>query len=319
MVAATRSHAVPTEVSPGSAPGPPAVVTEALTKRFDGSTAVDALDLVVPAGRILGYLGPNGAGKTTTMRLWMGLLRPTSGRAWILGLDAWAERDAVHRRVGYLPGEFNAHGDLTGGEYLRYLANLRGDVETEEIDRLVERFGLDPSRPVRTLSHGNRRKVGLVQACMHRPELLILDEPTSGLDPLVQQEFAAFVREFRDGGGTVVLSSHVLDEVEAVADDIAVISDGALLVVESVATLKSHARHRLDITFVHDPPRRALAGVPGVEDIDIVGRIARILATGSDEALFRTVAPYGIERVVSHEADLEEIFLSYFDDGGASC
>ncbi|HEY3006386.1 MAG TPA: ABC transporter ATP-binding protein, partial [Kribbellaceae bacterium] len=185
----------------------PAIRTWALSKSYGRRPALTELDLEVPAGGVFGYLGPNGAGKTTTIRLLAGLLRPTSGRAEVLGLDTVRDRERVQRRIGYLPGDFVAYHDLTGEQYLRYLAGLRGGVDWASVERLAKRFDLDLGLRIHTLSHGNRQKVGLVQAFMHGPDLLILDEPTNGLDPIMQREFVTLLRETRDAGRTVFLSS----------------------------------------------------------------------------------------------------------------
>jgi ABC-2 type transport system ATP-binding protein len=196
----------------------PVVRTTGLTKSYRGRPALTALDLEVPPGVIFGYLGPNGAGKTTTIRLLAGLLRPTAGNAMVFGLDTVRDREAVQRRIGYLPGEFTAYRDLTAEQYLRYLGNLRGGVDPSGAERLANRLDLDLSDRIAAMSHGTRQKVGIVQAFLHDPEVLILDEPTAGLDPLVQREFLTLLREARTDGRTVFLSSHVLSEVEAVAD-----------------------------------------------------------------------------------------------------
>lgn len=291
------------------------ILTEGLTKRYGRTTALDGLDLEVRSGAVYGYLGPNGAGKTTTIRILMGLLTPTAGRAFVLGRDATAERDEVHRHVGYLPGDFVAYGDLTGAEYLRFLANLRSDVEWRDVDLLAKRFDLDLSRRVGTLSHGNRQKVGIVQAFMHQPDLVVLDEPTTGLDPLMQREFRALVREVRDAGRTVFLSSHVLDEVEAVADTVAILRGGRLVALEDLDALRAKARRRLDITFAGEPPVEALRAVPGVDDVQVLDRTAHVVVVGTMQELMRVAAAHGIERITSHEADLEEIFLTYYGGG----
>ncbi|MCC7075620.1 MAG: ABC transporter ATP-binding protein [Acidimicrobiia bacterium] len=287
-----------------------------LTKGYGATLALDSLDLEVPAGAVFGYLGPNGAGKTTTIRLLLGLLRPTSGQATIHGHDTWRERNEVHRRVGYLPGDFYGYAALTATQYLRYLARLRGraDVDWDVVEVLAKRFHLDLDRRIATLSHGNRQKVGLIQAFMHEPDLVVLDEPTSGLDPLMQNEFLALVREARDAGRTVVLSSHALDEVEAVADMVGILREGRLVVVDEVANLRSRARRRLDLTFEGSVPAAALRQVAGVRDLGVDGRTARLTVDGSLSELLELAAPFGIENVSSHETDLEDIFLAYYED-----
>ncbi|MCU0270372.1 MAG: ABC transporter ATP-binding protein [Acidimicrobiales bacterium] len=292
----------------------PAIATSGLTKRYGATLALDGLDLEVPEGIVFGFLGPNGAGKSTTIRLLMGLLRPTSGSATVLGLDALRQRELVHRRVGYLPGDFVAYRDLTGHEYLHYLAELRGDVETSEIDLLAKRFELDLDRHIGSLSHGNRQKVGIVQAFMHRPELVVLDEPTSGLDPLMQREFLALVREEREAGRTVFLSSHVLTEVEEIADVVGILRCGRLVATTEVDELRTRTRRRVELTFAggEPVPSDALARVANVRQLDVEDRTAHVVIEGSMAELLRVAAPFGVDQVVSNEVDLEGIFLEYY-------
>ena len=287
--------------------------TRNLTKRFGHRTALDGLDLDVPPGVILGYLGPNGAGKTTTIRLLAGLIRPTTGSAVVFGFDASDQYDALQQRIGYLPGDFVAYPDLTGAQYLDYFAHLYGGVDRTRIDLLAKRFDLDLGVRIGALSRGNRQKVGIVQAFMHDPELLILDEPTTGLDPLMQREFRELLRETRDAGRTVFLSSHVLSEVEAVADTVAILRAGRLVTVQSVQALRDKARRRLDLTFATTPPADRIHAVPGVQQLSIDGRVAHVVVTGSTAELIKAVAAYGVTNVVSHEADLEAAFLDYYD------
>ncbi len=286
--------------------------TYELTKHYGRTVAVESLDLEVPAGLVFGYLGPNGAGKTTTIRLLVGLLRPTGGRAEVLGIDVVRDPDGVQALVGYLPGDFKAYPDLTGEQYLRYLGNLRGGVEWKTTARLAERLELDLDRRIGALSHGNRQKLGIVQAFMSEPELLILDEPTSGLDPLIQREFLAMLREARDAGRTVLLSSHILSEVEAVADVVGILRQGRLVVVDSVESLKARALRRIDLTFAGEPPAAVLARVPGVKEVVTSDATAHLVVEGSTADLIAALAPYRVDDVISHEADLEEIFLAYY-------
>jgi ABC-2 type transport system ATP-binding protein len=290
----------------------PVVRTHQLTKHYGRTIALESLDLVVPPGIVFGYLGPNGAGKTTTIRLLAGLLRPTGGGAEVLGLDTVHEADEVQSRIGYLPGSFTAYADLTGEQYLRYLGELRGSFDSKRVVLLAKRLELDLTRRIGTLSHGNRQKVGIVQAFMNDPELLILDEPTIGLDPLMQREFLELVREARDAGRTVFLSSHILSEVEAVADVVGILRQGRLIVVESVEGLKAKARRRIDLTFADRPPVAVLRTVPGVREVQTSDTIANLVVEGSTADLIAALAPYRVDDVVSHEADLEEIFLAYY-------
>ena len=289
----------------------PVIRMRGVAKRYGRTVALEGVDLDVPRGIVFGYLGPNGAGKTTTLRLLMGLLRPTHGRAELFGLDSQTDRDEIHARVGYLPGEFAAYPDLSGEQYLRYVASLRDSVEWSNTQLLAKRLDLDLAGHIGAMSHGNRQKLGLIQAFMHRPELLILDEPSIGLDPLMQVEFVAMVREARDAGGTIFLSSHILHEVEELADVVGILRRGHLVVVESVGALKAKARRQINLTFTTPPPVDVLRTVAGVGEIVADGTTARVVIEGSMEELLKVAAPHGIRDVVSHEADLEEIFLAY--------
>jgi ABC-2 type transport system ATP-binding protein len=289
-----------------------AIRTVGLTKRYGHTVGIEELDLEVPRQVVFGYLGPNGAGKTTTIRLLAGLIRPTHGHAQVLGLDAVSQADAVQARIGYLPGDFVAYADLTGEQYLRHLGALRGGVDWSSVVLLAKRLELDLGRRIGTLSHGNRQKVGLLQAFMHDPDVLILDEPTAGLDPLMQREFLALAREARHGGKTVFLSSHIMSEVEAVADTVAILREGRLLVVESVDALKANTLRRVDLTFPDIPPSEELARCDGVRDVTVIGHIAHVAVEGSTAPLLAAAAPHQITNIVTHEADLEEIFLTYY-------
>lgn len=289
------------------------IETRGLTKSYHGRPALRGIDLPVPRGVVCGYLGPNGAGKTTTIRILAGLIRPTAGRAELFGMDVVRRREDVQRRIGYLPGEFVGYSNLTGERYLRYFAELRGGVDEAWMRRLVERLDLDPTARIGALSHGNRQKVGIVQAFMHRPDLLVLDEPTAGLDPLAQREFLALVRESRDEGRTVFLSSHVLSEVEAVAERVAILRQGRLVVVESVDKLKARALRRMEITFEQAPPLALLRTVPGVREAVPEGLTVHLVVEGSPADLLQAAAPHRIDRLVTHEPDLGEIFVAYYE------
>ena len=299
--------------------GEPVIRTVDLTKHYGSTVALDAFDLTVPAGIVFGCLGPNGAGKSTLIRLLVGLLRPTRGRAEVLGIETRRDPDAVQARVGYLPGDFTAYRDLTGAQYLRHLAALRSrrrrDTFGRRSEQLAERLELDLSRRIGALSHGNRQKVGIVQAFMHDPELLVLDEPTSGLDPLMQREFLSMVREVRDAGRTVVLSSHILTEVEAVADVVGILHRGRLAVVDAVETLKAAATRRIDLTFTGEPPVDVLDAVQGVSVLDVDGPTVHLVVEGSTADLVAALSPYRVDDIVTHEADLEEVFLSHSRPG----
>ena len=259
-----------------------AIRTWGLTKRYGHTYALHGVDLEVRENLVFGYLGPNGSGKTTTIRILAGLMRPTSGRAEVRGHDVVRERERTQRLIGYLPGDFVAYPELTGAQFLRYLSALRGDVDWSRVEHLSKRLGLDLDRRIGALSHGNRQKVGIVQAFMHDPEVLLLDEPTSGLDPLVQREFLDLVRETRESGRTVFLSSHVLSEVEAVADVVAILRSGRVVVTDTVDRLKEQAVRRLDLVFAGDPPVEEIRRADGVRDLQVTGSTAHVALEGSD-------------------------------------
>ena len=289
------------------------IETSGLVKNYRRRPALRGIDLLVPRGVVCGYLGPNGAGKTTTIRILVGLIRPSAGSAAVFGLDVVRRREEAQRHVGYLPGEFVGYPDLTGGQYLNFLGRLRGGVDAALVRRLAERLDLDLTTRIGALSHGNRQKVGIVQAFMHRPDLLVLDEPTAGLDPLAQREFLTLVREARDEGRTVFLSSHVLSEVEAVAERVAILRQGQLLVVESVDKLKARALRRMELTFEAEPPIAHLRTVPGVREAVADGSTVHLVIEGSVADLLEAAAPHRVARVVTHEPDLEEIFVTYYE------
>ncbi|HTZ07801.1 MAG TPA: ABC transporter ATP-binding protein [Acidimicrobiales bacterium] len=294
----------------------PAVRTESLTKRYGRVEALVDLDLEVPPGAVLGYLGPNGAGKTTTIRLLLGLARPSSGRAEIFGIDCQHQPVAAHRLLAFVPGEADLWPSLTGAETLHLLGRVQGHVDEAYRDELVERFELDPSRKVRAYSKGNRQKVLLVAALMTRASLLLLDEPTSGLDPLMEQVFRGCIHEARDRGQTVFLSSHVLSEVEALCDRVAIMREGRLVETGTLASMRHLAAVTMEITF--DGPVPDLAHVPGVGDVARRGDVVRLQVRGSPEPLLQALAGVRVRRLLSHEPSLEELFLAlYGEDGGA--
>jgi ABC-2 type transport system ATP-binding protein len=286
-----------------------------LTKDYGQGHGLFDLDLDVQRGEILGFLGPNGAGKSTTMRLLLDLIKPTSGSATLLGLDSRADSLEIRRRVGFLPGELALYPILSGAAMLDYLAELRGGVDRGVRDALAERFDADLGRRIRELSTGNRQKLGLIQAFMHEPELLILDEPIAGLDPLVQQSFHALLREVATQGRTVFLSSHTLSEVERVADRVAILRRGRLVVVDSFEDLREVAVQRLEIEFGGDAPRvEELAALPGVREVALEGAHLVVAFEGSADALVKAIAAHEVRSIRSRDDDLEEIFLRYYRD-----
>jgi ABC-2 type transport system ATP-binding protein len=290
---------------------PPIIQAQSLTKSYGRDLGVEELDFTVEQGEIFGFLGPNGAGKTTTIRLLLDLIRPTRGRVRVFGLDPRAS-PGVRRRIGYLPGDLRLYERLTGRELLTYFGHLRSLRTLGTASILAERFGLELDRPIRTLSKGNRQKIGVVQALMHEPDLLILDEPTSGLDPLVQQTFYELLQEARAEGRTVFLSSHVLPEVQHVADRVALLREGRLLLVESVETLRAHAFTRVEVTLETPPAATAFAGLPGVRELERHGSTILFALHGEADALVKALAGHHVLSLDSHEADLEDVFLSLY-------
>ena len=289
---------------------PPAVVTRGLTKHYGRSVGIEDLDLEVRTGEVFGFLGPNGAGKTTTIRMLLGLIHPTAGSASILGMDLAATGPRIRSHIGYVPGELSLWDRMHGHQVLSLLAQLRGGLPEQAWRSLAERFELDLRPRVRDLSRGNRQKLGLGQALMHEPDLLVLDEPTSGLDPLVQEQFHAVLRECVARGATVFLSSHVLAEVEQIADRAAIVARGRLLVVDDIETLRGAARRRIELEFPREPPLQ-LGAVPGVSDLVVVGSTARCTVTGTLTELLRVATAHGVVDVHTHEPDLEDAFVGY--------
>ena len=294
--------------------GETVIQTDALSKRYGRVQALDGLSLDVRAGEVLGFLGPNGAGKTTTLRLLMGYLRPTAGSARMLGLDCWRDSVAVHARTGYLPGDVRLWPRMSVRAIAGHLARLRGlDHDPRTLD-LAKRLDVELDRPVGDLSKGNRQKAGVLLALLGEPELLLLDEPTSGLDPLVQAEFHAILREHVAAGAAVLLSSHVLSEVERVADRVAIIRSGRLLMLESLAGLREKARHTVEVRFGSPPPPGAFADVPGITDVRLEGSLLRCAMQGEVDPLIKTLSRYHVRDLNSHEADLEETFLALYGE-----
>lgn len=286
--------------------------TEGLTKFYGKHRGLVDLTFEVEAGHVVGYLGPNGSGKTTTIRLLLDFIRPTSGRAEVFGLDARTDSLEIRSKVGFLPGELNAYDGMTGWELLTYFSNLRGGVDWRYVESLADRLELDLTRKIRNLSRGNKQKVGLVQAFMARPELLILDEPTGGLDPLMQQEFYRLVLEAKDEGQTIFLSSHVMAEVERIADRVGIIREGRLVLDEDVATLKARALRQLEIHFGEPVSLDDFQGIAGVREMSVEGNELKCTVAGSVDELIKAAARFEVLNVSSQEPDLEDIFLDYY-------
>jgi ABC-2 type transport system ATP-binding protein len=292
------------------------VQADRLTKYYGRARARGILDLEleVQEGEVFGFLGPNGAGKTTTIRILLDLIRPTSGRAEIFGLDVREDSLAIHRRLGYLPGDLSLYDRLTGRELLTYFASLRRLGGLGEAAALAERFDVELDRPIKALSKGNRQKIGLVQAFMHSPQLVILDEPTSGLDPIAQQAFYELLRETVAAGRTVFLSSHVLPEVQHVADRVGVIRDGRLVLVDSVDALRARAFTRVEVTFAELPPPDAFAAVPAARELERRGDTVVFALDGEADALVKALGEFHVRALESREANLEDIFLDLYRD-----
>ncbi len=293
-----------------------AIRTVALSKDYGAGHGLFDLDLQVSPQEVFGYLGPNGSGKTTTIRLLMGMIRPTQGSGYIFGLDSIRDSAAVKRRVGYLPGDVPMFGSLRGGEIVAYLGGMRGGVDQRTVRALAERFDLDLNRRFREYSSGNKQKLAIVLAFMHTPDLLILDEPTSGLDPLNQQEFYALLREARDGGATVFLSSHVLSEVEHVCDRVGILRAGRLVQVAQLEELRRIRVHRVEIAFApgSEMPAERLEAAPGVDDVTVRGHSVTCTVQGSFDGLLHAISGTHVIDLVSTEPSLEEVFLSFFDE-----
>ena len=288
------------------------IETERLTKSYGKHRGIIELDLAVAQGEVFGFLGPNGAGKTTTIRTLLDLIRPTSGRARVFGIESSADPVAIHRRVGYIPGEFTLYDRLTGGQTIEYFANLRGGVDPAYGAELIARLDLDPSRRYKEYSKGNKQKVGIVIALQHRPDLLVLDEPTSGLDPLVQQSFFELVQLAKAAGRTVFLSSHILSEVEKTCGRVAIIREGRIVKTDTVDALRDLAHHQVELRFTGPVPIAAFAGLPGVSDVVADDHLLRLRVSGPITPVVRAAAQYDLLDFVSREPSLEETFLAQY-------
>ncbi|MDH4307492.1 MAG: ABC transporter ATP-binding protein [Acidimicrobiia bacterium] len=289
--------------------------TEKLTKHYGDVPALVDLDLDIAAGEIFGFLGPNGAGKTTTIRTLMDEIRPTAGTASILGMDTHERSVEIRRHIGYVPGDLSMYPNLTGRDTLTYFANLRGGVDWSHVEELRDRLGADLDKKVGDLSSGNRQKVGLIQAFMNKPEVLIMDEPSTGLDPLVQREFQKMMREVAAEGTTIFLSSHTLSEVQRVAHRVGIIRHGRLMTTEAVADLRSKAIRTVSIHFTEPVNASAFDGIPGVREATSLNEHVTLSFDGQMETLLKVVTErFHVLDITTQEADLEEIFLTYYQD-----
>jgi ABC-2 type transport system ATP-binding protein len=294
--------------------GAPVVRFVEASKHFGQVVAVDRLTLEVSEGEIVGLLGPNGAGKTTTLRMLLGLIRPTSGRAEIVGIDAWSDPVAAHDLLAFIPGEFHVWPQLSGGQILDLLGTVSGGYDSAYRDELVERFNFDPSKRGRSYSKGNRKKIAVIAALMTRAPLLVMDEPSAGLDPLMVATFQDSLREAKAAGQTILLSSHILSEVEAVCDRVAVLRNGALVEEGTLAALRHLRANTVEATYIGDPPR--LEGVPGVEDVHVRDGVIRLQVSGSTDPLLKALAEAHVPSIQMREPSLEELFRAFYDEPG---
>ncbi len=294
-----------------------AIQIQSLTKSYGRVRALCGLDLEVRQGEVFGFLGPNGAGKTTTIRCLLDLIRPDGGQAHVLGIDPQANPVAVRARTGYLPGELHLYDNLTAERQLGYLSALRGGkVDWHRVRQLAQRLDLDLKRPIKNLSKGNKQKVGVIQALMHRPELLILDEPTSGLDPLVQREVLALLREACAEGATVFFSSHVMSEVEAVAGRVGIIRQGQIAEVAETGALMQRTLRRAHVLFEEPTDSTILAGIPGVRVIEQEDGISVLLEVEGDiKPLIKALGSLPVYDLRTERPSLEEVFLAYYEAG----
>jgi ABC-2 type transport system ATP-binding protein len=292
-----------------------AIKSEGLTKSYGRVQALRGIDLEVRRGEIFGFLGPNGAGKTTTIRCLLDQIRPDGGSISVLGLDPQADPVSVQERVGYLPGELQLYNNLTAEGLFRYLNSLRGGkAEWQFVERLAERIELDIRRRIKNLSSGNKQKVGVLQALMHRPELLLLDEPTRGLDPLIQQEVLSILSEAQDDGATVFFSSHILSEVQVAAERVAIIRLGEIVEVAETASLINRALNRVHIRFKQPVEDGALAQVPGVTLLSRDDGLTMVLQVeGEMDALIKALSAYPVSDFETERPSLEEVFLTYYE------
>jgi ABC-2 type transport system ATP-binding protein len=296
--------------------GGAAIEFSGVVKDYGRTRALAGIDLTVESGQIFGFLGPNGAGKTTAIRVLLDLIRPNAGSARVLGMDCRQQTIDVRKRVGYLPGDLRMYEGMRGDDFLDFIDSFRPERRDPVLRRsLINRLGLDPEKRIRALSKGNRQKLGLIQALMHRPDLLILDEPTGGLDPLVQEEVARILEEVVADGRTVFFSSHVLPEVERLSHTVAIIRAGRIVAVEDVARLKARSVHVVQVTFA-DPPPIGLFALPGVQELHRDGNTVRVQASDSIDAVVKAVARYEIVDLRTEQPNLEDVFLAFYSEHG---
>lgn len=286
------------------------ICATALTKSYNNVAAVDNLNLEIPQGQAFGFLGPNGAGKTTTIRLLLGLIKPSSGRSEIFGLDCQTNTREIHKRLAYVPGESNLWASLTGHQTLEFLSSLHGSVDKKYQMELIEMFELDPSKKVRAYSKGNRQKLLLISGLSTRAQLLLLDEPTSGLDPLMQEVFRTVVLAAKKRGQTIFLSSHTLSEVEVLCDQIGLLRSGQLIETGTLEQMRHLSAMTYQITFSGEPID--LTGIENIKRVVVEGNQLTCEVMGNPTPLLKVLSTANVAKVTSHEASLEEIFLSHY-------
>jgi ABC-2 type transport system ATP-binding protein len=285
---------------------------DGVTKRFGETVALDNLSMTLQQGEIVGLLGPNGAGKTTALRILLGLIKPTEGQATVYGFDCWHQPVQVHQRLAYVPSEFNVWPNLTGGQILDLLGAVYGGYDPDVREQYTRRFNFDPNKKGRTYSKGNRQKIALIAALMTRADLLVMDEPTAGLDPLLEQEFQHVLREAKGRGQTILLSSHVLSEVEVACDRVAILRAGRLVEYGTLHELRHLSARTVEANYRGDPP--TFEGVPGVEDVAFENGHVRLQVTGSTDPLIKAMARAEITGIQVREPTLEELFHSYYGE-----
>jgi ABC-2 type transport system ATP-binding protein len=294
--------------------GAPAIEVHGLTKNFGAVRALDGLDLTVSEGEVHGFLGPNGAGKSTTIRVLLGLVRANSGSARLLGGDPWKDAVALHRQIAYVPGDVTLWPSLTGGETIDLLARMRGGIDDRKRTELIERFGLDPSKKARTYSKGNRQKVSLISAFASNARLLLLDEPSSGLDPLMENVFQQCVSEARDRGATVLLSSHILAETEALCQRVTIIRAGRTVESGTLESMRHLSRTSIKAEMIGDPGD--ISRIRGVEDVAVLGRTLSAQVDGDSLGeVIKVLGDAGVRSLVSQPPTLEDLFLRHYDVG----
>lgn len=284
----------------------------ALSKKYDKKWAIQGIDLEVKRGIIFGFLGPNGAGKTTTIRCLMNFIKPTKGIASVLGMDSQDDTKMIHKRVGYLTGEMDYFENLTGRQYIEYIGHLQGNYDKKQVAKIAKRLRANLNMKIRTLSRGNKQKIGLISAFQHKPELLILDEPTTGLDPILQREFIDMVFEHKEAGGTTFISSHFLTEVEQMCDEIGFINKGRIVEVMTLERLHERSITEFDVVFSIPARKEMLRGVKGIKELKITGNMLHCHIAGPVDSFIRAVGKFHINSFRTRELDLEEVFLKMY-------